>query len=293
MPKKKSNIGLEAFLFLVFASAVWLAMQISSTTVSKQINVELIANGRVSNNLWLEDSTQELNVIVSASGLDAIFMDRFNNRQIIFDSKDFLRDNGTACYLLASDIEGILKEEYGRDYQFSWVGDTLIFISEPLVTSLLPVKLLNEAEISLPEGYRWINTITIQPDSIALSGPKELIEGYVPTITLPTITWQGDMEREFSLDPIHRHISSSVNWVKLSAKSDAWVELNGHTSLRFQNNDYHIELWLSGPMGLLSEEMESLVEVEWRKEANRLRLDIEPLHEAINVLDYKPKYIEL
>ena len=77
-------------LFVGFAFAVWLAMRISNTEVTRQINLEVIALGGTVDGLWLEDSTQELNVIVEASGLNAVFMNRFNDRQIFFKADDFL-----------------------------------------------------------------------------------------------------------------------------------------------------------------------------------------------------------
>ena len=156
MSKITSNKGLEALLFIAFAFAVWLAMRISNTEVTRQINIELVAVGRAVDGFWLEDSTQELNVIIESSGLDALLMDRFDNRLIHFNSDDFLRTSQTSAYLLNLDIQTILQQEYGREYRFNWSGDSLVFPSSEMVSKTLPVSLLSSENISIPETHRWI-----------------------------------------------------------------------------------------------------------------------------------------
>lgn len=292
MSKITSNKGLEALLFIGFAFAVWLAMRISNTEVTRQINVELIAVGRTVDGLWLEDSTQELNIIIEASGLDALFMDRFDERLIQFGSDDFLRTSIKSAYLLNVDIQTILQQEYGREYRFNWSGDSLIFPSSALVSKTLPITLLSPENISIPESHRWIQHPTIKPDSIQCIGPEALLAEFQPTVTAPSFVWDGLDQKELPLDKLPRYISANVNWLNLSASTDAWTEVEQQVNLRYQNQDYPIVLWLSGPMSTLMNTSESYVDLEWRMEDQRLRVDIRSLAPGVEVLNYEPKYVQ-
>jgi len=293
MSKITSNKGLEALLFIGFAFAVWLAMRISNTEVTRQINVELIAVGRAVDGIWLEDSTQELSIIIEASGLDALFMDRFDERLIPFDSDDFLRTSTKSAYLLNVDIQTILQQEYGREYRFKWSGDSLIFPSSTLVSKTLPVALLSPENISIPEGHRWIQRPTLEPDSIECMGPEALLLDFQPSITAPSIVWDGLDKKELPLDKLPRYITANVNWLNISASADAWTEVEQQLNLRYQNQDYPIVLWLSGPMSTLVNTPESYVDLEWRMEDQRLRVDIRSLTLGVEVLNYEPKYVKL
>ncbi len=293
MSKITSNKGLEALLFIGFAFAVWLAMRISNTEVTRQINVELIAVGRAVDGIWLEDSTQELSIIIEASGLDALFMDRFDERLIPFDSDDFLRTSTKSAYLLNVDIQTILQQEYGREYRFKWSGDSLIFPSSTLVSKTLPVALLSPENISIPEGHRWIQRPTLEPDSIECMGPEALLLDFQPSITAPSIVWDGLDKKELPLDKLPRYITANVNWLNISASADAWTEVEQQLNLRYQNQDYPIVLWLSGPMSTLVNTPESYIDLEWRMEDQRLRVDIRSLTPGVEVLNYEPKYVQL
>jgi len=293
MSKITSNKGLEALLFIGFAFSVWLAMRISNTEVTRQINVELIAVGRAVDGIWLEDSTQELSIIIEASGLDALFMDRFDERLIPFDSDDFLRTSTKSAYLLNVDIQTILQQEYGREYRFKWSGDSLIFPSSTLVSKTLPVALLSPENISIPEGHRWIQRPTLEPDSIECMGPEALLLDFQPSITAPSIVWDGLDKKELPLDKLPRYITANVNWLNISASADAWTEVEQQLNLRYQNQDYPIVLWLSGPMSTLVNTPESYVDLEWRMEDQRLRVDIRSLTPGVEVLNYEPKYVQL
>ena len=293
MSKITSNKGLEALLFIGFAFSVWLAMRISNTEVTRQINVELIAVGRAVDGIWLEDSTQELSIIIEASGLDALFMDRFDERLIPFDSDDFLRTSTKSAYLLNVDIQTILQQEYGREYRFKWSGDSLIFPSSTLVSKTLPVALLSPENISIPEGHRWIQRPTLEPDSIECMGPEALLLDFQPSITAPSIVWDGLDKKELPLDKLPRYITANVNWLNISASADAWTEVEQQLNLRYQNQDYPIVLWLSGPMSTLVNTPESYIDLEWRMEDQRLRVDIRSLTPGVEVLNYEPKYVQL
>lgn len=293
MSKIFSNKGLEALLFIGFAFAVWLTMRISNTEVTRQINVELIAVGRAVDGLWLEDSTQELNILIEASGLDALFMDRFDQRLITFNSDDFLRTSKLSAFLLNVDIQTILQQEYGREYRFNWSGDSLIFPSSALVSKTLPVALLSPENISIPESHRWIQRPTLEPDSIECMGPEALLVDFQPSITAPSFVWDGLDQKELPLDKLPRYISANVNWLNISASADAWTEVEQPVNLRYQNQDYPIILWLSGPMSTLVNSPESYVDLEWRMEDQRLRVDIRSLATGVEVLNYEPKYVQL
>ena len=292
MSKISSNKGLEALLFIGFAFSVWLAMRISNTEVTRQINVELIAVGRAVDGLWLEDSTQELNILIEASGLDALFMDRFDQRLITFNSDDFLRTSKLSAFLLNVDIQTILQQEYGREYRFNWSGDSLIFPSSALVSKTLPVALLSPENISIPESHRWIQRPTLEPDSIECMGPEALLVDFQPSITAPSFVWDGLDQKELPLDKLPRYISANVNWLNISASADAWTEVEQPVNLRYQNQDYPIILWLSGPMSTLVNSPESYVDLEWRMEDQRLRVDIRSLATGVEVLNYEPKYVQ-
>jgi len=211
---------------------------------------------------------------------------------ITFNSDDFLRTSKLSAFLLNVDIQTILQQEYGREYRFNWSGDSLVFPSSVLVSKTLPVALLSPENISIPESHRWIQRPTLEPDSIECMGPEALLGDFQPSITAPSFVWDGLDQKELPLDKLPRYISANVNWLNISASADAWTEVEQPVNLRYQNQDYPITLWLSGPMSTLVNSPESYVDLEWRMEDQRLRVDIRSIAPGVEVLNYEPKYVQ-
>lgn len=123
-------------------------------------------------------------------------------------------------------------------------------------------------------------------------GPEALLADFQPSITAPSFVWDGLDQKELPLDKLPRYISANVNWLNISASADAWTEVEQPVNLRYQNQDYPIILWLSGPMSTLVNSSESYVDLEWRMENQRLRVDIRSIAPGVEVLNYEPKYVQ-
>jgi hypothetical protein len=293
MRKLLQHIRIEALLFLVFAALIWFVMTVSATTIERQYTMNFTADASVVNSYWMQDSTLTTQVTVRSQGLSALFMRQFNGLELPFSAKNSVRANRTGLFLLPDDVERILVERFGGDYDFSFSAksDTFYFSTSALVTKSLPIN-FEVQSIKLPEGYRWISPPTISPTEIKITGPKWAIPTGSIGLDVPQTAWKGRKRENTRLQEFGTRLTQSANKTVITAHSDLWVENRFTTAVEWDGRKHDVVVWLSGPFTMLKVgEWEQYVNVALYAVEEGVGLDVDSKSPLVTVLSYSPKIL--
>ena len=293
MRKLLQHIRIEALLFLVFAASIWFVMTVSATTIERQYTMNFTADASVVNSYWMQDSTLTTQVTVRSQGLSALFMRQFNGLELPFSAKNSVRANRTGLFLLPDDVERILVERFGGDYDFSFSAksDTFYFSTSALVTKSLPIN-FEVQSIKLPEGYRWISPPTISPTEIEITGPKWAIPTGSIGLDVPQTAWKGRKRENIRLQEFGTRLTQSANKTVITAHSDLWVENRFTTAVEWDGRKHDVVVWLSGPFTMLKVgEWEQYVNVALYAVEEGVGLDVDSKSPLVTVLSYSPKIL--
>jgi len=293
MRKLLQHIRIEALLFLVFAALIWFVMTVSATTIERQYTMNFTADASVVNSYWMQDSTLTTQVTVRSQGLSALFMRQFNGLELPFSAKNSVRANRTGLFLLPDDVERILVERFGGDYDFSFSAksDTFYFSTSALVTKSLPIN-FEVQSIKLPEGYRWISPPTISPTEIKITGPKWAIPSGSIGLDVPQTAWKGRKRENIRLQEFGTRLTQSANKTVITAHSDLWVENRFTTAVEWDGRKHDVVVWLSGPFTMLKVgEWEQYVNVALYAVEEGVGLDVDSKSPLVTVLSYSPKIL--
>jgi hypothetical protein len=291
MRKLLQHIRIEALLFLVFAALIWFVMTVSATTIERQYTMNFTADASVVNSYWMQDSTLTTQVTVRSQGLSALFMRQFNGLELPFSAKNSVRANRTGLFLLPDDVERILVERFGGDYDFSFSAksDTFYFSTSALVTKSLPIN-FEVQSIKLPEGYRWISPPTISPTEIEITGPKWAIPSGSIGLDVPQTAWKGRKRENIRLQEFGTRLTQSANKTVITAHSDLWVENRFTTAVEWDGRKHDVVVWLSGPFTMLKVgEWEQYVNVALYAVEEGVGLDVDSKSPLVTVLSCSPK----
>ena len=293
MRKLLQHIRIEALLFLVFAALIWFVMTVSATTIERQYTMNFTADASVVNSYWMQDSTLTTQVTVRSQGLSALFMRQFNGLELPFSAKNSVRANRTGLFLLPDDVERILVERFGGDYDFSFSAksDTFYFSTSALITKSLPIN-FEVQSIKLPEGYRWISPPTISPTEIEITGPKWAIPTGSIGLDVPQTAWKGRKRENIRLQEFGNRLTQSANKTVITAHSDLWVENRFTTAVEWDGRKHDVVVWLSGPFTMLKVgEWEQYVNVALYAVEEGVGLDVDSKSPLVTVLSYSPKIL--
>ena len=293
MRKLLQHIRIEALLFLVFAALIWFVMTVSATTIERQYTMNFTADASVVNSYWMQDSTLTTQVTVRSQGLSALFMRQFNGLELPFSAKNSVRANRTGLFLLPDDVERILVERFGGDYDFSFSAksDTFYFSTSALVTKSLPIN-FEVQSIKLPEGYRWISPPTISPTEIEITGPKWAIPSGSIGLDVTQTAWKGRKRENTRLQEFGTRLTQSANKTVITAHSDLWVENRFTTAVEWDGRKHDVVVWLSGPFTMLKVgEWEQYVNVALYAVEEGVGLDVDSKSPLVTVLSYSPKIL--
>jgi hypothetical protein len=293
MRKLLQHIRIEALLFLVFAALIWFVMTVSATTIERQYTMSFTADASVVGSYWMQDSTLNTQVTVRSKGLSALFMRQFNGLEMPFSAKNSVRANKKGLFMLPDDIDRILVERFGGDYDFSFSAksDTFYFSTAALVTKSLPIN-FEAQSVKLPEGYRWISVPTISPSEIEITGPIWAIPNGSIGLDVPQTEWKGRKRENLSLQEFGSRLTQSANKTVITAHSDLWVEDRFTTKVEWDGRKHDVKLWLSGPFTLLKPgEWEQYVNVALHAVEDGVGLDVDSKNSLVTVLSYSPKIL--
>jgi len=293
MRKLLQHIRIEALLFLVFAALIWFVMTVSATTIERQYTMNFTADASVIDSYWMQDSTLTTQITVRSQGLSALFMRQFNGLELTFSAKNSIRANRIGLFILPVDIDRILVERFGGDYDFSFSAqsDTFYFSTTALITKSLPIQFLTQS-VKLPDGYRWISPPTISPTEIEITGPEWAIPAGSIGLDVPQTEWKGRKRENVRLQEFGTRLTQSANKAVIAAHSDLWVEDRFTTEVEWDGRKHDVQVWLSGPFTLLKpKEWRQYVNVALHAVEDGVGLDVDSKSPLVTVLSYSPKIL--
>lgn len=172
----------NSFLFfLFFAVVIWIFVQFS-----KQYNEVLEIPVKYVNippdKLLLEDAPQSIQLRMQENGFRIAWFSLFPPTLSIDLSKAFA-ENGSLIYVIdenRSEIQSQLEIDFD-DNQF--VRDALVLDYEQKQEKKLPVR--SKVEIEYAVGYSAVEQLSIEPDSVRVSGPDNILDTLSGLQTFP------------------------------------------------------------------------------------------------------------
>ena len=172
----------NSFLFfLFFAVVIWIFVQFS-----KQYNEVLEIPVRYINvppdKLLLESNPRKIQLRMQENGFRIAWFSLFPPSLTIDLSRAYVED-GSLVYVIdenRSDIQSQLEIDFD-DSKF--VRDALVLAFEQKKEKKLPVK--SEIEIEYAVGYSAVDALAIEPDSVRVSGPDNILDTLSQLRTFP------------------------------------------------------------------------------------------------------------
>lgn len=170
-----------AFLACIVLSALfWLLTSLSKEYVD-QIDIPIVYSGLPDDLVIVNELVPKATAEVKGFGFDLIWhLFKFEefSLDVTIDPKKMrrIRKNGVELrYLLTGNGNGGLTSVYNERFNILRVTpDTLFFEFRPKHSKLVPVVL--DAEITFAKQFGTTTKAQLEPDSIVISGPKEMID---------------------------------------------------------------------------------------------------------------------
>ncbi|WP_299672486.1 YbbR-like domain-containing protein [uncultured Polaribacter sp.] len=170
--KTKNKIPKTFIGFLVASVLIWLLITLSKeyvTTIRFPIQYKNIAQDK----LLQATPQKELEIAVKADGFK-ILKTRVNTRNIAINANVLSRKADAKYYLLTKNQKISIQKQLPSGIVLQEIlKDTLFLDIGTLVTKKIPLK--PNLKINYHVGYDLAEDITIQPDSILVSGPENYI----------------------------------------------------------------------------------------------------------------------
>ncbi len=292
MSNTASTQRLSVLWFIAATAVLWLIMSTSSNRASRYFTVYLESDLSYFENSWLLDSAVTCRIQVEAEGLQSLFLQRFREREVPFDARQWMQFDQRGAYLSHESVERILQEHHGSQYQFSITGrDTVRFQTIPFDTLVVPVRLQTQG-IALPSDYRWITAPYATTDSLWLIGPTNELELLTAlTLEVPSKLWVGKESRQVDIPKLGEHVQSLSRSVVVVGESAQWIDLTIERNA--PPSGQPITVWLSGPRIWLNEPelLDKYLHLRWNETLLGIHYWAESELPQIQVLTCTPQLV--
>lgn len=178
----KKKIPKTFISFLLASVLIWLLITLSKeyvTTISFPISYANIPQDK----LLQETPLKELEIVVKTNGFK-ILRTRVNTKKISINASVLNKKSGLKYYILTRNHKNNIQKQLPSGILIDVIlKDTLFLDVGILVTKKLPLK--PDLKIKYHVGYDLAEEITIQPDSVLVSGPENYISKINSIALLP------------------------------------------------------------------------------------------------------------
>ncbi len=175
MTKRKYNTGkIRTFLlFLALATIIWIL-----TKFSKEYTATLngtIVYTDIPENVVLSDSNpKELSFEITANGF-RFLQYQFNRPQLNVSLANGSNGSNERIILGSNDLYRIVSEELGSEVSVKNLSRSELIIEfDQLASKMVPV--ISEAKVQFREGFKSIDGVLLEPDSVRIAAPEGLME---------------------------------------------------------------------------------------------------------------------
>lgn len=284
----------EFLLFITLTSIIWLLTTISNAKRFTNVSVMVSSPSSIIGDRFLIDTALTLNLEVSASGINALRLSEVDGEEIVLEASSFrLKDEHT--YAVNSvEVSSALKSIFNDNYDFSIASTELLFPCESLLSSKLPVRLKGRNKIELPAGYKWLEPIKLQPDSIEVVGSAEAVRLADLYVEMPEFYWDGGHALDLPILGLNKDLNTvQIDRVEVIGASELWSEKKVSVPLILGQQIVDIEVWISGPVRSLSnQEINQLIDVSYQNAGRFYLISCQTVVPDVTVLSVQPNVIE-
>jgi hypothetical protein len=194
--------------------------------------------------IFQDISKPKINVLLQATGFE-ILNHKLRSKKIKISLKDFKNLEADRYYYTPADHRlQVEKQLTSKINQIE--NDTLFVRLNPLRSKKIPVLL--QADITYKPGYKLTQAIQIQPDSIILTGPKNIIEQieFIKTKAIEKDGISEDFTFEVTLDlpKYEEPIEYSDKKIKVSGKLTKFTQATEEVFIKLPDIDMDAQIIL-------------------------------------------------
>ncbi|MDX1761936.1 MAG: YbbR-like domain-containing protein [Christiangramia sp.] len=230
---KKSSVKTFSF-FLVFSAVVWVLVQFSKTyTQVIEIPVNYI-NAPLDKSIS-EERPDHVDLQLQDNGF-SIYYYKFFNPKLEVDLSEAKESNGKLVYSLQNHLSDI-EQQLKVDFENSLIVQEEIVVPFQFKKEKM-LKVEPRIEVSYAVGFSADEQIQLEPDSIKVSGPEEIIDSLtsVPTRAIKLNKVNDDLDGNVAIDTSSLgELSFYENSVKYFQKVEKFTEGSAEIAVEVTN----------------------------------------------------------
>jgi hypothetical protein len=240
---KNKKISKSFIGFLITSVLIWLLITLSkeyTATLTFPVEYTNISQDK----LLQKEPTKEIDVIVKSSGFN-IIKSRFGNKSLAFNAKNLNRKSSSKYYFLTRNQFSAVQKQLRSGVQLQEIAlDTIYLEIGSLISKKVALK--PNLEINYHIGYDILETVSMKPDSLLISGPEAQIET-IKTINLELLKLD-DVMSNFSekvkiiLPENSSNIKVNLDFTTISGKVEKFTEGSFQIAFKVINLPKGIEL---------------------------------------------------
>jgi len=228
---KKINVF---FIFFVVSFIVWILVKLSNT-YTDTIKMEVVYTNLSNDKIILGSQKNTIEAQVKTTGF-RMLRQKFFTKEIAVDLKNVNKIKNAETYFVLSDA-AINKHIY-QDIEILKVSpDTLFLKLGKNKTKQVPV--IHQLELTFENGYNLYDSLQIQPKTIEISGPEDVVDNlkvvYTEIMQLEDINKDIDLALKILKNDSLKRLKYSQPTVKAIAKVDKYTEGKLSVPLRVKN----------------------------------------------------------
>ena len=177
---QKNNRKIKVFLIvLILTTIIWLLIELSKTytsTVQFKVNYKNIPDTKLLQNV----PVNVVDVIVKAPGF-SILSHKIRKGKMSFDLNDMGIKNSIHFLIPNAQLSKINSQLSGDLEVINVLKDSIFLDVGKRVSKRVPV--IPNLELNYNLGYNLVDKLTLEPDSVEISGPEKLIDTIVKVTT--------------------------------------------------------------------------------------------------------------
>lgn len=191
--KNNKKISKTFIGFLIASVLIWMLITLSKEYTAT-LNFPIKYSDIPQDKLLQKEPLTEIDVIVKSSGFN-ILKSRLANKTLVFNAKSLNKKSSSQYYFLTKNQFKSIQKQLQSGVQLQEISlDTIFLDLGSLISKKVPLN--PNLEINYHIGYDIIESVTIEPDSILISGPKGQIEN-IKIINLELLKLE-DVKSDFS-----------------------------------------------------------------------------------------------
>ena len=281
-------------LFLALTSVIWALITVSKAERSTSVVIYANSASSIVADQYITDTSIALNVEVSASGINALRLQEVDKESVIIEPTAFALKSDGMLVIQSAEVIAQLNSIYRGIYSFSTATSEVLFPCEELERTRIPITIEGTQNIRLPEGYKWLHEVSVDPDSIDIVGSPEAVFRARLHVNLPDFLWDGNHAFDLPVEGLGSSLTSiSEERIEVRGASALWTEDKFEVPLVLGSQIVDVEVWVSGPKkALISRTFEELITLSAVQNESNYIIVAEPVKENISVLSITPNRVE-